>query len=553
MGLSTETILKKTGLPTASNYQIAVFRHVADQVDNLFQKKEIVNLVVQAVAGSGKTTTAVAMANLFPTTMKACFLAFGKDIADELDIRLPRHFWAKTLNSLGWGICKRYADGLVGRRIDNNDFMNKQKIWQIIRELFTKPEVKEYGKDIKWVVEMARNFGIVPAPLEGKNHVSVNGLRDTEETWNSIIRHFNYQIDPDVRPTVIEMARKVLVKDLEMETVIDFGDQKYFPAVKRMDDGSRLPAWKFDAIIIDELQDVNAVDIELIKLVTKEKDGKLCSIIVGVGDNRQAIYGFRGADVNAIENFKKEFNATELPLSITYRCAQKIVEHARKIYPGIEAAPNAKQGSVESLREYDVSVFNPQNNDMIECRNNAPIVAFAYKLIRNRIPIFVKGRDIGHGLLSLIDNLDAEDVVDLNAKLMLWHQQQVRIIEQEDPDNEDAIEKLNDRYETLKVFIDENTDGRVDSVRDAISDLFRTKSTDKKDKYDMKGKVVLSTIHKAKGLEADTVFFLDSFLMMPRWIEPGSWQEQQETNLLYVAVTRAKNRLVFIDGKNLKN
>ena len=103
------------------------------------------------------------------------------------------------------------------------------------------------------------------------------------------------------------------------------------------------------------------------------------------------------------------------------------------------------------------------------------------------------------------------------------------------------------------VFIRENSDGKVDTVRTDIERLFDTGGSDRGDTSAMKGKVVLSTIHKAKGLEADTVFFLDQGLLYGRWITPGTWMEIQEKNLEYVGVTRAKNRLVFIDSDGLKD
>jgi superfamily I DNA/RNA helicase len=59
--------------------------------------------------------------------------------------------------------------------------------------------------------------------------------------------------------------------------------------------------------------------------------------------------------------------------------------------------------------------------------------------------------------------------------------------------------------------------------------------------------VILSTIHKAKGLEAERVYFLDRFLIPSKYARKG-WQREQEQNLLYVALTRSKNFLYFINS-----
>ncbi len=556
MALSTQMLLTKTGLQTASEYQIAIFRHIEMAVDLYTQRKPVTNAVVQAVAGSGKTTTIVASANLIPKSLKAVFLAFNKPVAVELGDRLPKHVDAKTLNSLGWGICKRYADGIAGHKISFDDFNDSGKVWRLIRKIATPEQRKDFGKDVKFLVDQAKSLGIVPADLEGEVeikgqtfiHESANGLRDTDDTWNNILAHFGKAIAPNLRPTVYEMVRKVLVADLLEETCCDFDDQKYFPVVKRTESGDRLPCFKFDVVIIDEVQDVSPVDMGLVQLVAKSG-----AVVMGVGDSQQAIYAFRGADTESVEKFKAEFNAIELPLSISYRCARSIVERAREVWPTIEAAAGAPEGSVEDLATYTHTEFNARNGDMIICRNNAPIVDFAYKLIRRRVPVFVKGRDIGKGLLTLIDSLKADSVRDLSSNLMMWQEQQAQIILNDNPDNEEAVQRINDRAATLMVFIRENSDGKVDTVRTDIERLFDTGGREGGDKSAMKGKVVLSTIHKAKGLEADTVFFLDQGLLYGRWITPGTWMEIQEKNLEYVGVTRAKNRLVFIDSDGLKD
>lgn len=542
----SQSIAEKVGLASASQYQVDIFNHIDTQISNYVDKQPTRSLLVKAVAGSGKTTSIVKAATLIPKHLNAIFLAFNKDIATELKNRLPNHVEAKTLNSLGWGICKRYADGMAGRNIDFKDFTNGFKIHNLLREMFPKSDVFNFGADVRWLVGMCQGLGVVPSTRN--DVVAANGLDDTDASFNSILEAFDHYIDYTIRPTIFSMARQVLNETIDKfhrDHVINFDEQKYFPVVMRMDDGSRLPSKKYDIVIIDEVQDVNAVDIELIKLILKPK-----GFVVGVGDKRQAIYGFRGADTQATEKFKAAFDTTELPLSISYRCATRIVEHARTIYPEVEAAPNAAEGELISYGEYGTEVFNPE--DMILCRNNAPIVSFAYKLISARIPVFVKGRDIGRNLLTIIDKLKASDVEDLNFQLRIWHEQQVRMAIENNPDDEDAIQRISDKYDTIMVFIHGNADGKVESIRHDIETLFSTRTKDSDDTRLMKGKVVLSTIHKAKGLEADTVFFLDDFLMFPKWINEGTWQEQQEKNLMYVAVTRPKNTLAFITSKKLK-
>lgn len=546
--LSESDILSRVSsvMTNPSKHQMHIFKFFLEQLKAYLEgRPNNLSLMVKAVAGSGKTTTIVAIAHLIPTYINAIFLAFNKSIADELKARLPGHVDAKTLNSLGWGICKRYAEAVSGHRIEFKDFTNQYKVNQLMRKMYDWDDNKAYGADVRWLVGMCQSLGIVPAGLD--NVVAANGLDDSDDTFDHILAHYDRRVDGYIRPVVYKMARDVLTKTISIVEQISFDEQKYFPVVLR-DEGKRLQPWKkMDIVIIDEVQDVNAVDIELIKLILK-KNG----MVIGVGDNRQSIYGFRGADTEATNKFKSAFSAKDLPLTISYRCSQSVIDVAREIYPEIEAAPNAPLGSVDDWTDFTAHAFAPDGDDMIICRNNAPIVSFAYKLIAARIPVFMKGRDIGRGLIQVIEKMGATSAPDLATKMHMWQAQQTSIALDNNPDDEAAIQRINDKHESIMIFVRHNADGKVATIIQDIQDLFNTKTKETDDDRLMENAVVLSTIHKAKGLEADRVFFLDAHLLMPEWVSYGGWQEIQEKNLEYVAVTRAKSHLVYIDSKGMK-
>ena len=546
--LNNEAIRNMTGLATASEYQMNIFRHGLAAIEAYSNGDTVDNCVVQAVAGSGKTTTIVGFSNLIPTTMNAIFLAFNKSIADELKERLPQHVQARTLNSLGFGILRKYVEETKVRNLPPvRSWTAGNKTWKIIRDTFDRVEVSNYGKDIAFLVAKAKSFGIVSADLEGQmvdgvEYRSANGLRDEKATWDHIVSHFGHTLDYASRDKVYAMASQVLSISIQTLALVDFDDQKYLPVVM-FPNGKPMKARKFDAIIVDEVQDVNAIDILLARLSLK-KNG----VVMGVGDANQAIYGFRGASTDAVAKFASEFGCSELPLTVSYRCSKAVVNAARAVHETIEHADNAPEGLVEGLDKYTSEVFSARNEDMVICRNNAPIVDFAYKLIRARVPVYVKGRDIGKGLISLVEQMKANNVSDLSSKLNIWVAQQTDIILSNDPDDEEAVERMLDRVATIKVFVEHNVDGRVDSVINDIESLFNTSSSDKKESFDIKGKVVLSTMHKSKGLEADHVFILNPGLLYPRYISEGTWQWDQEKNLEYVAITRAKTTLTYIEA-----
>lgn len=522
-------------LKTASHYQAAIFEHIGEQLIAYSKTgKPVRSLLVKAGAGSGKTSTIVAAAQMIPTGVRAIFLAFNKDIATELGRKLPKHVHSKTLNSLGWGICKRFADGVNGHPIEFKDFTNGYKHHNIIRELFTKPEVKEYSAHVRWVVSMCQSLGVVPTGRD--DVVSVSEYDDSDVSLNAIVERFAYDLPLPIRSKVFSMARVVLNKTIDNVIQVNFDEQKYFPVI--MPEMAGL-APKYDVVMIDEVQDVNDVDLALIKMILKPN-----GIVVGVGDNRQSIYGFRGADTQATAKFKAAFDAAELPLSISYRCASNIVAEACKIYPELEAAPDAIDGVVSNLGTYEGVEF--EGDDMVICRNNAPTISLAYRLIADRIPVFVKGRDIGRNLISVIEKAKAVDVADLAREMRDWVRTQVEIIREENPDNDDAVQRITDRFDSIMVFITHNTDGQVSTVISDIEELFSTRTKDADDEYLMRGKVVLSSIHKSKGLEADRVYILDKFLIGSR-AATGSWQMEQENNLAYVAITRAKKALHYVE------
>lgn len=547
-------LIARTGLTTASPFQAAIFNHVDTNLA-LIQQGGPVNLVVQAVAGSGKTTTIVSAAKLIPQTMTALFLAFNTDIARELGNKLPDGVESRTLNSLGLKIIGKYIKGLTGTWPE----MDASKVWKIIRNLYSRHEVDNHGVDVNWLVGMCKSLGIVPSSVaDDLELVSLNGRDDSDESFEGILEHFDHHIDFEYRRTVFRMTREVLSHSCQDLSVLDFNDQKYLPVVLRP--SSRpLNTFPFQVVMVDEVQDVNDVDIALIDMVTTRVQKQAqrrygMSMVIGVGDENQAVYGFRGADTQAVSKFRAHFDAIDLPLSITYRCAAAIVRCAQEIYPTIQAAPNAIEGEVNrAVGEFDHTLFSP-GDDMIVCRNNAPTIELAYKLIARRVPVFVAGRDIGKNLLAVVERIEADTTVELVEGLETWYEKQYTVIVRKDPDDEGAIERLNDRRDTIMVFVNSNTDGRAATVVQDIKDLFHTEAKGNEDNYNKRasqGKVVLSSMHKAKGLEADRVFILDYGLMY-RFAKPGSWQYTQEKNLDYVARTRPKKYLGFIGSDDWK-
>lgn len=249
-----------------------------------------------------------------------------------------------------------------------------------------------------------------------------------------------------------------------------------------------------------------------------------------------SIYGFRGSDTESIANIKAEFAAIELPLSVSYRCPKAVVKVAQQYVSHIEPSETAPEGEVKFLEVFEPDTFLA--GDAVVCRNSAPLVGLAFGLLHNGKPCKILGREIGQGLIKLIDQMSASTLDDLELALHRYHEREsLKLIAK---GKEDQAEALDDRIQSIYLFIAALPEDKrsIDALKKWIEDLFS----------DSQGIVTLCTVHKAKGLEWERVFILDPQLMPSKWARQ-EWQQQQERNIAYVAVTRAKSSLIYITSK----
>jgi DNA helicase-2/ATP-dependent DNA helicase PcrA len=477
---------------TWSEYQLNLFGDAATGKGNR---------IVRAVAGSGKTTTGVEMVK----RMRGAhiFLAFNKAIATELT---QRGVNGRTFHSLCYSIVTK------ARNIRE---VVTDKTFKIMDAKLKGLDVEMYGSFIARLVGLAKNSGVgclVP---------------DLDNVWMDLCDHHDLEPDSELADIGrgIELAREVF--DLgHSSSYLDFDDLLYY-AVK---DGLVLP--KFDNVLVDEGQDTNAIQRAIIRKLMKDT-----SRLFVIGDEGQAIYGFRGADSDSMDLLKKEFNCVDMPLTVTYRCPQAVVKHAQQWVSHIEAAPGAPDGEVVDCgTDWKVEMFAA--NDMIVCRTTAPVIAMAYKLLKARIPARVMGREIGAGLKNLIKKMNTRSIEQLEVKLEAWAEREQEKARAKKQDGK--VEAIGDKLEAVKCLIEGLPEDRrtISELFAVIDNLFGDKSN----------AVVLCTIHKSKGLEADRVFWLNSSMCPAPWARQ-EWQVQQEKNLCYVATTRAKKSLFLIEEK----
>lgn len=474
-----------------------------------FAEKDDRNAIIEAGAGSGKSTTLEELVKRLKGS--TVILAFNRPIADAL---VARGLNARTFHSFVYSVVLRHK----GARE-----VTKNKLRLLVDENLTERDAVLYGQFITKLVGLGRNAGIgclVP---------------ETEQAWSDLAAYHDLELENEAASygRALDLASKLLEASYRDERV-DFDDLLYI-AVR---DGLALS--KYDNVLVDEYQDTNPIQVAIIRKImhagVDEFGIESKSRFFGVGDTAQAIYGFRGADSNSMANGVEAFNAVRLPLTVSYRCPVKVVEFASQ-WGRIEAAPGAPDGAVTELgAKWDTNLFAA--NDLVVCRTNHPLVALAYQLLKARIPARISGKDIHEGLKHLIKKLNAKGVENLQERLTQWTNREIE--KAVAVKNEAKAEAIQDKSDIIFFLIDsmKETARTVPALIDLIDELFA----------DTKNAVVLASIHKAKGLEAGKVFWLNSSKCPAQWAKQ-EWQQQQERNLCYVAATRAKNELILIEEK----
>ena len=492
---------------TPSPYQAAIFD---------FLRNDTRSAIVEAVAGSGKTTTIVQGLNCIPGSKQVLMLAFNKSIATEMQSRVPSGVKAATFHSTG---LQAFQKSLGCRpKIDGS------KIRNLIRDNYGIVDCGKYTAFACRLVGYAKNAGmgfLVP---------------DEIAQWFQLVEHFDLQLDHEEATTEegIAMARFILKKSNDqLERCVDFDDMLFGPLIKSS------TFWQNDFVFVDESQDTNLVQQALLKRMIKRDGGRL----IAVGDPYQAIYGFRGADSSAMDRIKTEFDCVSLPLTVSYRCPQSVVRAAQAYVPHIEAHDAAPEGEVVSLPDYTPETFSLDS--AILCRNTAPLVAFAYSLISRGKGCRVLGKEIGEGLTAMIKKLKPKGIEGLIVKLEEYERREVAKFTSQGKDAQAAA--VEDKCACILIFIGQltETNRTVPALCEKIESLFS-------DDRNASGITTLSTCHKAKGMEWREVFILDKGKYMPSKYAKQEWQQTQETNLIYVAFTRAKSRLCFIQSDTWK-
>jgi len=510
------------------------------------------HLIIVARAGTGKTTTLVEglhavngkKSKLIPSPQQAavwdelkksrgaktiCFAAFNSSIKKELESRVPEGCEAATMHSLGFRSLRKAFPKAAKKDWKCEDILAElsgKTSWNLKKE---RPEL---------VSTISQLAGLCRSSL----------LSGTEEELLDLIEAHSIETNDSLReilhytPQVVEMCKDIA------RWGFDFTDMIWAPLALK------LSIYKYDLLLVDEAQDLNRCQQELAFHMGKR--------LIFCGDDRQAIYGFAGADCSSLSSLAKILGETAngvtvLPLTVTRRCGQAIVKEAKELVPDFEAHPDNTPGKISYMSygsgDDDYRKFVGPG-DMVLCRCNAPLVRECFRFLRDGIKANIQGRDVGVGLFNVLKKIyrprgkglmKREDWIalfegisanDLLTQLSQWVESETLKEQAKSHPSERKIETLSDKYNCLVCF----TEGAqtVGDVVRKMDEIFTDTETTG---------VLLSSCHKAKGLEADNVFLLRiKEAPVPHPMAKTQESYNQELNLLYIAITRAKHVFTYV-------
>ena len=538
-----------------------------------FVEKQTGHGIIDAVAGAGKTTTIMECARFVQDKRKILFCAFNNSIAREITNKFYKlglnEVTVKTIHALGRQILQDNNSTGLPIKLEENKYKELLKDNEIVEKI--KPHYEKILKINGFEVDelddrksfAANNLvnGINSRLIDINQKFRATLTSENLEKFESLAIHFGIFNDIEVgkKDFNIEIteyfeAHKILLEagnELSKRTmIIDFTDMLYLPVKWNLH-----PANKYEFLFIDECQDLSKSQFAIAAKYGK-KDGR----ILAVGDPRQSIYGFTGADIDSFNRVKEYTKATELPLTTCFRCPQKIIELAKTIREDIIG--NKKEDGIIQTIQFEEVVTIAKPGDLIISRLRALVTVLVFSFIDKDIKVQIhedevkeiinelknifKQNELNVVISTLPDEFQQLEtnvlnrwdyIIKKNAERITDSTERNLFIEREKEYLETKINFIHKKYEQWK--------DDCDTLNDILKRIknFITASDNP---------IKLSTIHRAKGLENNRVFILNYNELPYYRTQQKDWEKTQELNLKYVAVTRALQELYLIESKSME-
>jgi superfamily I DNA/RNA helicase len=452
--------------------------------NEIFKSNENI-ILIKAFAGSGKTTTLVEFAKRRPSS-QFIYLAFNSSVVESAKYKFPRNVKVSTLH----GIAYKELGSIYASKLEK-----PFKPLAVLNYLGFSRNSKSQIEISRLVVEIINNY--------------------TNSAYEKIDDAIPYH-DKYTRQELLDYVETIWFAMLDNTNEFPCTHDTYLKLYQLSE-----PDLHYDYILFDEAQDANPVIVDLImKQMSKGK-----TKLVVVGDSHQAIYAFR----NAINSLNKFSHRDEFHLSKSFRFGSNIAHAANTILKSLKGEQIKLTGS--SVEDAIVDKFEKDEKFTIISRTNSALFLKAIQSVDNNKKIhfvtgfskynFYKILDIDHlyyGRLNRIKDLHIKEYETYQNFSLLAD----TTMDKEMIFLKEIVNKYHGKIENLFEKIKESS---VDDIRMAD--------------------IVLTTAHKAKGLEFDNVFLCNDFAIFINdkgEINLRGWKEE-EINILYVAVTRAIHKL----------
>ncbi len=348
-----------------------------------------------AVPGSGKTTCINEALWRLPVRLHSDIVitAAGVRIIQDIARRAPSGVYARNLHKIGYrAVCNRFGDGirvaetmqLVGEFASGLERAQRDAFRDLVR--LSKERLAEKHEEI---------IGLI---IEGEVDC---GREEPDELAQRVL-------------DALDRSREPI--DVDGDRCIDFTDMLWLPVIHGLSTRSAA------IVVMEEVQDFSPAMIALALRVA----GK--GRVIAAGDPLQAIFGFAGALPTALEDVAGLTRAKMMPLSVSYRCAAKIVDLAKKINPQMEARAGAPDGVVRSMHVREM-IKELREGDVVLSRKNAPLLPLCMKLVIEGKPATVWGKDFGQRLATRVRSWRPDTLPDLRAKVDSWERKRIDQLE----------------------------------------------------------------------------------------------------------------------------
>lgn len=524
-----------------SRYQSEILQ----AVENRLSAEEKKGLIVEARAGSGKSTMVWLICQKLKekgyTPSQVAALVFGRKNKEDLQRKVHQKVgtsWAvvvQTLHSLCYGIYRK----ALNVKHTSVKMEGKKKYNRIAQKFGFFPSVDQFGR-ISKPGSLLESKAIY-AEKDFSDLIDQLRLYCLDATPENVQRLVDiYQLNINDIGLLACAANQCLNYGLSEATkfhIIDMTDMVWVPWAKR--DDSRFSAAienkraELRFLMLDEAQDTDQLQIEMLKLLVDPTQ----SFITAVGDRNQAVYFFRGCLSNGMEKIAQAFNGENLPLPVCYRCGSRHLELVRQLFPKIpiEPGPNAPPGEIRVITRINFPlIFEDKNlNYMGVCRKNAPLVIAAIQLLSAGLPAKIKDRDIGSRLVARVKDICQKQRVKYDPETFIRvtneyeHVQRRRL--EDFPNSEKLLLDLTDTLEAIRALFRAYSPENYKAWDKIVDQIFDESGY---------SPISLYTIHSGKGGEGEVSFIIYPEEMPLSHPSAGAEERQQEQHLIYVALTR---------------